>query len=158
MKVYLDNNRATMPDTQVIEAMQPLYTAHYADPSAEHAQGVASHHLLVQAQEKIRASLHATDADTLITHAFGGGVFSVDDFAYLGCAARGEPVDIDGFSGFFLPPRLECLAELAADRLIVRCDDIEPSICVFRRDVPSVFFPTHQKGCGNTQNQRDPYP
>ncbi len=66
MKVYLDNNRATMLDTQVIEAMQPLYTEHYADPVAIHAEGTESQRLRDQAYAKIRASLHATEADMLI--------------------------------------------------------------------------------------------
>ncbi len=66
MKIYLDNNRATRLDTQVTEAMQALYTEHYADPAASHAAGLASRHLLGQAYEKIRASVHATEADTLI--------------------------------------------------------------------------------------------
>ncbi len=66
MKVYLDNNRATLLDPQVSDAMQPLYTTHYADPAAMHAEGAESRRLRDQAYEKIRASLHATESDTLI--------------------------------------------------------------------------------------------
>jgi len=66
MHVYLDNNRATLLDPQVAEAMQPLQTTHYATPSAIHTEGASSRKLLQQAHEKIRASLHATEADALI--------------------------------------------------------------------------------------------
>jgi len=66
MHVYLDNNRATLQDPQVTEAMQPLYTTHYADPAAIHTEGVNSRKLRMQADEKIRASLHAAEADSFV--------------------------------------------------------------------------------------------
>jgi cysteine desulfurase len=57
MKVYLNNNHASMLDTQVLEAMQPLYTEQYTPESAQTS--------LTQADAKIRASLHARESDLL---------------------------------------------------------------------------------------------
>jgi len=57
MHVYLDNNHASILDTQVLEAMQPLYTEHYTPERA--------HTPLSQADAKIRAALHARESDLI---------------------------------------------------------------------------------------------
>ena len=59
MKVYLDNNRASVLDTQVLEVMQPIYTEHYADPTALHGAAIEARAPLTQAHEKIRTAIHA---------------------------------------------------------------------------------------------------
>ncbi len=58
MKVYLNNTHASLLDTQVFEAMQPLYTEQYTPESAQTSLG--------HADAKIRASLHARESDLLI--------------------------------------------------------------------------------------------
>jgi cysteine desulfurase len=55
MQVYLNNNQATLLDSQVLGAMQPLLTEQTPGPVAR-----------IQAQEKIRASLHAREQDSLL--------------------------------------------------------------------------------------------
>ena len=66
MKVYLDNNRASVLDTQVLEVMQPIYTEHYADPTALHGAAIEARAPLTQAHEKIRTAIHARPEDTII--------------------------------------------------------------------------------------------
>ncbi|HIP61968.1 MAG TPA: aminotransferase class V-fold PLP-dependent enzyme [Sulfurovum sp.] len=65
MKVYLDNNRATMVDPQVIEEMQPFYTELYANPSALHGHAKAMRKPCSDAMEKIYAGIHAKKSDTI---------------------------------------------------------------------------------------------
>ncbi len=67
MQVYLDNNRASLLDTQVFEAMQPICTTQYADPTARHSAAIAARAPLSQAYEKIRTSIHAKPEETIIS-------------------------------------------------------------------------------------------
>jgi len=66
MKVYLDNNRASMLDMQVHNAMQPIYTTQYADPTALHTAAQEARVPFAQSLEKIRTAIHA-GAEELIT-------------------------------------------------------------------------------------------
>jgi len=65
MRVYLDNNRATLVDPQVVEAIEPFYGELYADPRAphKHAQDVAKQYSI--AMEKIYTSIHASKSDSI---------------------------------------------------------------------------------------------
>lgn len=63
MKAYLDNNRASKIDVQVMELMQQSLVEHYADPRARHSDAIKSRTPLAQAYEKIKASIHAKDND-----------------------------------------------------------------------------------------------
>ena len=67
MKVYLDNNRASLLDTQVLEAMQPIYTEHYANPSALHSPAITARVPILEAYEKIRSSIHAKPEEEIIS-------------------------------------------------------------------------------------------
>ncbi len=55
MQVYLDNNHHTIIDEQVRDAMLPLYSRYRAAPAT-----------LTEAQEKIKASLHAGEKQRLL--------------------------------------------------------------------------------------------
>jgi len=61
MQVYLDNNHASILDTQVWQAMEPLYTEQYTPQSAEIP--------LSHADAKIRASIHSRSDDLIL---YGG--------------------------------------------------------------------------------------
>lgn len=63
MKVYLDNNRATMMDPQVLEEMSPIFGEVYADPSAPHSFAGNARKLYGIAMEKIYTSIHASKND-----------------------------------------------------------------------------------------------
>ena len=63
MKVYLDNNRATKTDEQVIGAMEPFLQSEYGDPMASHGQSIEMRQGLKLSLEKIAASLHARSED-----------------------------------------------------------------------------------------------
>lgn len=65
MKVYLDNNNATIMDPQVLEAMQPFYTEHYASVSAPHDHAKDARKTYAEAIEKIYASIHAKKSDNI---------------------------------------------------------------------------------------------
>jgi len=65
MQVYLDNNRITRVDPQVLTAMEPLLKEPYGDLHALHARGAASRKLYTQAMEKLYAGIHAPEASDL---------------------------------------------------------------------------------------------
>ncbi len=65
MKVYLDNNRVTPVDPQVLGAMEPLLKEPYGDLHALHWAGAASRKAYNTALEKCYAALHAGEKDTI---------------------------------------------------------------------------------------------
>ena len=65
MRVYLDNNRATMVDPQVVEAMEPFYGELYADRDAPHRGARDAKKQYSIAMEKIYTSIHAKQSDTI---------------------------------------------------------------------------------------------
>ena len=67
MQVYLDNNRATMLDQQVIDAMMPMYSENYAIADNKNAQQLQTKKAIDEAFEKIRASIHARNDDKFAT-------------------------------------------------------------------------------------------
>ncbi len=65
MKVYLDNNRISKADEQVLEAMEQAARYRYADPAARHSEAITAKEALDQAYEKIRVSIHARENDLI---------------------------------------------------------------------------------------------
>lgn len=65
MKVYLDNNRATTMDVQVKDEILPLLTNQFASPEAAHSCGTRIKAIISISEEKIRASIHAREQDTI---------------------------------------------------------------------------------------------
>ncbi|WP_457602529.1 cysteine desulfurase family protein [Nitratifractor sp.] len=61
MQVYLDNNRLTQVDPQVLGAMEPFLKEPYGDLHALHARGASSRKEFLKALEKLYAGLHAPE-------------------------------------------------------------------------------------------------
>ncbi|WP_457607392.1 cysteine desulfurase family protein [Nitratifractor sp.] len=65
MQAYLDNNRATAVDPQVLAAMEPLLKEPVGDLNALHSLGASSRKLYTEAMEKLYAGLHAPEESDL---------------------------------------------------------------------------------------------
>jgi cysteine sulfinate desulfinase/cysteine desulfurase-like protein len=63
MKVYMDNNRVTLPDPQVISVMQSVYKQMAGDISAPHFAGSQSRKIYVETIERIRLCTGASEKD-----------------------------------------------------------------------------------------------
>jgi cysteine desulfurase len=66
MPIYLDNNRLTRPDDQVVEAMKPFFGANFHDPLAPYTQANLSRRAYGDATEKLYAGIHAKKEDTIV--------------------------------------------------------------------------------------------
>ncbi len=64
-RIYLDNNRTTAVDPQVLAAMKPFLEGSYADLHALHSDGARSRKAYNEALEKIYATLHAGEKDSV---------------------------------------------------------------------------------------------
>jgi len=65
MHVYLDNNRTTLVDPQVLAAMEPLLKEPYGELHALHKAGAKSRKVYAEAMEKLYAALHAPEESDL---------------------------------------------------------------------------------------------
>ncbi len=63
--IYLDNNRATKIDPQVVKVMETLYNDNFGELHALHFAGAKSRKIYNEALEKVYASIHANDKDTI---------------------------------------------------------------------------------------------
>jgi cysteine desulfurase len=85
--VYLDNNASTPVDPRVLDAMLPLLTEHYANPSSVHAFGSAAAARVEEARAQVAARIGARDSEIVFT---SGGT-EADNAALRGVlAARPE--------------------------------------------------------------------
>ncbi len=66
MPIYLDNNRLTRPDEQVVDAMTPFLGANFHDPMASYTQANLSRRAFGDALEKIYAGIHAKKEDEVV--------------------------------------------------------------------------------------------
>jgi cysteine desulfurase len=66
MDIYLDNNRMTRVDEQVLSAMRPVLEGEYGDLFALHSAGAKSRKVYHEALDKVYASLHASSDDTIV--------------------------------------------------------------------------------------------
>ena len=82
MKVYLDNGATTMTDPKVVEAMKPLFSEKYGNPSSTHHMGQEAKRELDEAREIIAKKLKARYDEIIFT---SGGTES-DNLAIKGAA------------------------------------------------------------------------
>ena len=73
--VYLDNNATTRPAPEVVDAMLPLLTEYYANPSSVHRFGQRARQFVDEARSQIAALIGCADAELLFT---GGGTEAVN--------------------------------------------------------------------------------
>ncbi|OJV21039.1 MAG: cysteine desulfurase [Dyadobacter sp. 50-39] len=67
MKVYLDNAATTQLDPEVLEAMLPLMTEQFGNPSSIHSYGRAVRSSIERARKSIAATLNAAPAEIFFT-------------------------------------------------------------------------------------------
>ncbi|GAB2784210.1 cysteine desulfurase family protein [Rhabdobacter roseus] len=67
MKAYLDNAATTRLDPEVLEAMLPLMTEQFGNPSSIHAHGRAVRSALERARKTVAGLLHAAPAEIFFT-------------------------------------------------------------------------------------------
>ncbi|MGG7662547.1 cysteine desulfurase family protein [Dyadobacter sp. BHUBP1] len=67
MKVYLDNAATTQLDPEVLEAMLPLMTEQFGNPSSIHSYGRAVRSSIERARKNIAAILNAAPAEIFFT-------------------------------------------------------------------------------------------
>ncbi len=67
MKVYLDNAATTALDKEVLDAMIPLMTEHYGNPSSIHAWGRQTRALLEQSRKTVARLLDCSPSEIFFT-------------------------------------------------------------------------------------------
>lgn len=132
-RIYLDHAATTRPDPRVIEAMLPMYTTYWGNPSSIYLEGQEAHRALDSARALVASLLGANPREIVFT---GGGTES-DNAAIRGAAyaqrARGrgnhivttqvehhavlhtvEQLEHEGFEATYLPVDGDGRVELAA--------------------------------------------
>ncbi|NVO16719.1 MAG: cysteine desulfurase NifS [Rhodoplanes sp.] len=82
--VYLDNNATTRVDPRVVEAMLPMFSELFGNPSSGHAFGVAAKLAVARARENIQALVGAAHPDEIV---FTSGGTESDNLAILAALA-----------------------------------------------------------------------
>lgn len=85
--IYLDNNATTEIVPGVIEAMRPLLTGSFGNPSSSHACGIAVRSLIDDARQSVADLLGAASPDEIV---FTSGGTEGDNWAIL-AALRANP-------------------------------------------------------------------
>jgi cysteine desulfurase len=132
-RIYLDHAATTPPDPRVLEAMWPMYTEHWGNPSSIYLEGQQAHHALDAARKLCADLLGASPKEMVFT---SGGTES-DNAAIRGAAfaqkARGrgdhiittqvehhavlhavEQLEREGFRSTYLPVDSDGVVDLAA--------------------------------------------
>jgi cysteine desulfurase len=87
-RYYFDHNATTPVSPEVLEAMLPVMTEVFGNPSSIHHYGQAARAKLDGARRQVAAMLHCSDSEIIFT---SGGTES-DNLAILGIAAGGHVV------------------------------------------------------------------
>jgi cysteine desulfurase len=85
--IYLDNNATTKPAPEVVEAMVPLLTEWYGNPSSVHRFGQRARQFVDEARGKIGELVGCAEKELLLT---GGGTEAINT-AIRGLAAARSP-------------------------------------------------------------------
>jgi cysteine desulfurase len=132
-RIYLDHAATTPPDPRVLEAMWPMYTRYWGNPSSIYLEGQEAHHAIDAARKVCADLLGATPKEIVFT---SGGTES-DNAAIRGAAfaqrARGrgnhivttqvehhavlhtvEELEREGFRATYLPVDSDGVVDLAA--------------------------------------------
>ena len=66
-RIFLDNAATTRLDPEVLEAMLPLLTEHYGNPSSIHGHGRVARTFLEKSRKKVAEILHASPSEIFFT-------------------------------------------------------------------------------------------
>ncbi len=153
-RIYLDHAATTPPDPRVLEAMWPVYTGQWGNPSSIYLEGQQAHHALDAARKLCAGLLDASPKEIVFT---SGGTES-DNAAIRGAAfaqrARGrgdhivttrvehhavlhavEHLEREGFSATYLPVDADGVVDLAALEAAVDDQTIVVSIMAANNEV-----------------------
>lgn len=116
--IYLDHAATTPVAPEVLEAMQPYFSAIYGNPSSLYSLGIAARHAVNSARETLAEILNATPEEIVFTS--GGtesdntAVRSVAEFAGVRGERPGSPAAEAGRGDRALPPPGACPGHLLA--------------------------------------------
>ncbi|MFN0146762.1 MAG: cysteine desulfurase family protein [Dehalococcoidia bacterium] len=156
-RIYLDHAATTPPDPRVLEAMWPMYTRHWGNPSSIYMEGQEAHHALDAARKLCADLLGASPKEVVFT---SGGTES-DNAAIRGAAfaqrARGrgdhiitsqiehhavlhtvEQLEREGFRATYLPVDGDGLIDLAALEAAVGPDTTVVSVMAANNEVGTI--------------------
>jgi len=153
-RIYLDHAATTPPDPRVLEAMWPIYSSTWGNPSSIYLEGQEAHHALDAARVTCAQLLGASPKEIIFT---GGGTES-DNAAIRGAAfaqrARGrgdhvittqiehhavlhtvEQLEREGFRATYLPVDGDGVVDLAALEAAVGADTTVVSVMAANNEV-----------------------
>lgn len=156
-RIYLDHAATTPPDPRVLEAMWPMYTRYWGNPSSIYLEGQGAHHAIDAARKLCGDLLGASLKEIVFT---SGGTES-DNAAIRGAAfaqrARGrgnhivttqvehhavlhtvEELEREGFRATYLPVDRDGVVDLAALESAVGDDTTVVSIMAANNEVGTI--------------------
>lgn len=156
-RIYLDHAATTRPDPRVIEAMLPMLTTYWGNPSSIYLEGQEAHRALDAARKLVADLLGAQPKEIVFT---SGGTES-DNMAIRGAAlaqrARGrgnhivtsqiehhavlhtvEQLEQEGFRATFLPVDSEGVVDLAALEAAVGPETVVVSVMAANNEVGTI--------------------
>lgn len=156
-RTYLDHAATTPPDRRVLEAMWPMYTKFWGNPSSIYLEGQEAHHALDAARKLCAELLGASPREIVFT---GGGTES-DNAAIRGAAfaqrARGrgdhivttqvehhavlhaiEQLEREGFRATYVPVDPDGVVDLDALEAAVGPDTIVMSVMTANNEVGTI--------------------
>lgn len=156
-RIYLDHAATTPPDPRVLEAMWPMYTRYWGNPSSIYLEGQGAHHAIDAARKLCGDLLGASLKEVVFT---SGGTES-DNAAIRGAAfaqrARGrgnhivttqvehhavlhtvEELEREGFRATYLPVDRDGVVDLAALESAVGDDTTVVSIMAANNEVGTI--------------------
>lgn len=156
-RIYLDHAATTPPDQRVLEAMWPMYTTYWGNPSSIYMEGQEAHHALDSARKVCADLLGASPKEIVFT---SGGTES-DNAAIRGAAfaqrARGrgnhivttqvehhavlhavEQLEREGFRATYLPVDREGVVDLEALEQAVGDETVVVSVMAANNEVGTI--------------------
>lgn len=156
-RIYLDHAATTKPDPRVLEAMWPIYTTYWGNPSSIHVEGQEARRALDAARKLCADLLQASPKEIVFT---SGGTES-DNAAIRGAAfaqrARGrgnhivttqvehhavlhtvEQLEREGFRATYLPVDRDGVVDLAALEAAVTPETIVVSVMAANNEVGTI--------------------
>ena len=111
--IYLDNNATTRVDPRVLEAMLPMFTEHYGNPSSKHGIGMRAAAAVQAARGQVQRLVGAEHDSEIV---FTSGGTESDNLAILSCLDAQEGRDEIVVSAVEHPAVLSLCDHLARTR------------------------------------------
>ncbi len=122
--IYMDANATTPLLPEVVAAMAPFWTEHFANPSSVHRPGQRAHAAVEQAREQVAALLGCRAPEVLFT---SGGTES-DNLALFGVMENARACATDGARPHLITSTIEHDAVLRAAEALGKRGDVDVTI------------------------------